>query len=75
MLSLTDMPAGKKATIVSINGGHDFVQKLDKLGLRTSKEITKVSRQCMKGPVIIRTGNTEIAIAFGIAYKIMVEVQ
>jgi Fe2+ transport system protein FeoA len=29
----------------------------------------------MKGPVIIRSGNTEIAIGYGMANKIMVEIK
>jgi ferrous iron transport protein A len=73
MMSLTDMPAGKKGTIVTIYGGHGLIQKLNTLGLRIGKEIVKVSGQWMKGPVIIRSGNTEIAIGFGMAHKIMVE--
>lgn len=75
MISLTEMPAGKKGTIAAINGGYGLVKKLDKMGFRIGKEITKVSGQWMKGPIVIRSGNTEIAIGFGIANKIMVEVK
>jgi len=74
MISLIDLPDGSAATIKAINGGHGLVQKLDNLGIRAGKEITRVSRQWLKGPVIIRAGQTEIAIGYGMARRIMVEI-
>jgi ferrous iron transport protein A len=73
MISIKELPDGRKGIIMAINGGHGLVEKLDALGIRTGKEITKVNSQWMKGPVIIRSGNTEIAIGYGMARKIMVE--
>jgi len=75
MISLKELPDGRKGIIMAINGGHGLVEKLDALGIRAGKEITKVNSQWMKGPVIIRLGNTEIAIGYGMAHKIMVEVK
>ncbi|MBN2213609.1 MAG: ferrous iron transport protein A [Bacteroidales bacterium] len=75
MISLNDLPVGKKATITAISGGYGLIRKLDILGIRPGKEITKISSQWMKGPVIIRWGNTDIAIGYGMAHKIMVEVK
>jgi ferrous iron transport protein A len=75
MISLAEMPAGKSGTIVAINGGYGLVKKLDKMGFLIGTEIMKISRQWMRGPVVIRSGNTEIAIGFGMAKKIMVEVK
>ncbi len=75
MISLNKMPAGKKGIITDIQGGHGIVQKMNVLGIRPGKEITKISNQLMKGPVIIRSGNIEIAIGYGMARKIMVEVK
>jgi ferrous iron transport protein A len=74
MIALTDMPSGQKGTIAVIDGGHGMIQKLDTLGLHPGIEITKISRQWIKGPVIIRSGHTEIAIGFGMAKKIMMDV-
>jgi ferrous iron transport protein A len=75
MISLYDMPVGKKGTITAINGGYGLIQKLDMLGIHPGKEITKISSQLMKGPVIVRWGNTEIAIGYGMARRIMVEIK
>jgi ferrous iron transport protein A len=75
MIKLSDLPNGSTATITAINGGYGLAQKLDALGIHTGKEITRVSSQWMKGPVIIRSGNTEIAIGYGMARRIMVEMK
>ena len=75
MISLNELPDGRKGIIMAINGGPGFIKKLDALGIRIGKEITKVNRQWMKGPVIIRSGNTEIAIGYVMTHKIMVEVK
>jgi len=71
MITLIDLPDGSTGTITAINGGYGLTQKLDDLG----KEIIKVSRQWMKGPVIIRSGNMEIALGYGMARRIMVEIK
>jgi len=73
MVALNDLPDGSNGIIMAINGGHGLVQKLDVLGIRVGKEITKINRQWMKGPVIIRSGKTEIAIGYGMAHRIMVQ--
>lgn len=75
IISLDKMPAGRNGIITDVQGGHGIVQKMNVLGIRPGKEITKISNQLMKGPIIIRSGNTEIAIGYGMASKIMVEVK
>jgi len=75
MSSLNEMPAGQKGFVKAINGGYGLIRKLDLLGIRTGLEITKISGQWMRGPVVIRFGNTEIAIGYGMAQNIMVEVK
>ncbi len=75
MAALNNMTDGTTGIITAINGGQGLTQKLDALGIQIGKEITKVSRQWMKGPVIIRSGNTEIAIGYGMACRIMVEIK
>ena len=74
LISMVEMPPGEKGRIAVIQGGHGLVRKLDAMGIRTGREITKVSAQWMKGPVLLRQGNTEVAIGFGMAQQILVEV-
>ena len=73
-ISLAQMRSGQKGRIVEINGGYGLARKLDALGIRTGKEITKISEQLMRGPVILQHNNTQAAVGFGMASRILVEV-
>ena len=73
-ISLVQMRSGQKGRIVEINGGYGLVRKLEALGIRTGEEITKISEQLMRGPVILQHNNTQAAVGFGMASRILVEV-
>lgn len=73
MVSVNELTVGTKGTITSVNGGYGFIRKLDVMGIRIGMEITVVSRQWMKGPVTIRFGNTDVALGYGMAGKILVK--
>ena len=74
ILSLTEVSSGERGVISAIEGGYGLVSKLDAMGIRVGKEVTKVSEQWMRGPVLLRQGNTQVAVGFGMAQKILVEV-
>jgi len=73
-VSLAMMRPGQKGKIVEISGGYGLARKLDALGIRTGKEVTKVSEQLMRGPVLLRQDNTQVAVGFGMASKVLVEI-
>jgi ferrous iron transport protein A len=73
IVSVNELTVGAKGTITSVSGGYGFIRKLDVMGIRIGMEITVVSRQWMKGPVTIRFGNTDVALGFGMAGKILVK--
>ena len=73
-VSLAQMRAGQTGRIVEINGGYGLARKLDALGIRVGKEITKISEQWMRGPVLLRQDNTQLALGFGMASKVLVEI-
>jgi len=72
-VSLAQMLAGQRGKIVEINGGYGLARKLDALGIRVGKEVTKISAQWMRGPVLLRQDNTQAALGFGMASKVLVE--
>ena len=55
--------------------GHGFVDRLHSLGIRPGKRITKVSGMFMRGPVTLQVGRAQVAIGYGMAGKILVEVE
>ena len=73
-VSLTQMRSGQKGKIVEINGGAGLAQKLEALGIITGKEIKKISEQLMRGPVLLQHNNTQAAVGFGMASRVLVEV-
>ena len=73
-VSLAQMRTGQKGKIVRIDGGYGLARKLDALGIRVGKEITKISKQWMRGPVLLRQDNTQLALGFGMASKVLVEI-
>ena len=74
-IPLIHMKSGEKGIIAAIQGGHGMIHKLDALGIRCGVELKKVSRQPMRGPVLIEIGNTQIAIGYGMAQRIVVEIK
>ena len=72
-VTLRQMQAGQSGTVVRIEGGRDLVNRLSALGIRPGKRITKVSSMIMHGPVTIQLDSTQLAIGFGMANKIIIE--
>jgi ferrous iron transport protein A len=73
-ISLARMQAGQKGKIVRINGGHGLVRRLEALGIIEGKEIKKISEQWMRGPVLLQHGRSQVALGFGMASKVLVEI-
>ena len=73
IVTLRQMQSGQSGKVVEIQGGHGLVNRISALGMRPGKKITKVSSMLMRGPVTIQSGNTRIAVGFGMANKIIVE--
>jgi len=69
---LTQMKAGEIGRVADIQGGWGLLRKTEALGIKVGTEIVKVSSQLMRGPIIIRVGNTQVAIGFGMARRIFV---
>ena len=73
-LTLAEMRTGQTGTIVEVLGGHGLIRRLDALGIRPGKKVTKLSSTLFRGPVMLRVNNTQVAVGFGMARKIIVEV-
>jgi ferrous iron transport protein A len=73
-LPLSRMEAGQSGRIVEIQGGHGIVNRLNALNVRPGKRITKVNSMLMRGPVTIEVGNNRVAIGYGMAKRIIVEI-
>ncbi len=72
-ITLAGMQTGQSGTVVQIQGGHGLVNRLNSLGIRPGKRITKISSMIMRGPVTIQVDRAQVAIGFGMARRIIVE--
>ena len=72
-LTLAEMRTGQTGTVVGILGGHGLIRRLDALGIRPGRKVTKLSSTIFRGPVILRANSTQVAVGFGMARRILVE--
>jgi len=73
-MTLGQMEAGQVGTVIQILGGRGLNQRLEALGIRPGKKVTKISSMLFRGPVTLRADHTQVAIGFGMANKILVEI-
>jgi ferrous iron transport protein A len=73
-VSLACMKPGQIGILVEIRGGHGMIRRLEALGLRLCKRIRKVSSMLMRGPVVVEVDGFQIAIGYGMASRIIVEI-
>jgi ferrous iron transport protein A len=71
--TLVEMERGQSGTVFRLRGGRGLVNRLNALGIRPGKKITKVSAMLMRGPVTIEIDRAQIAVGFGMAKKIIVK--
>jgi len=72
-ITLRQMQAGQSGIVAQIQGGHGLINRLSALGIRPGKRITKVGSMFMRGPVTVQLDSTQVAIGFGMANKVIVE--
>lgn len=74
-VDLTQMKPGESGIIISLEGGFGMTEKLQNMGVRLGKNITKVSSHFWRGPQTVKIGNSQVAIGFGMAKRIFIEVE
>jgi len=73
-VTLVQMRRGQSGTVAEVLGGRGLVRRLDALGIRPGKRVTKISATFFRGPVTLRVDSAQVAIGFGMAGRIVVEV-
>ena len=72
-VSLARMQTGQSGVVVQFQGGHGMANRLNALGIRLGSRVTKVGSMFMRGPVTIQVDRVQVAIGFGMARRIIVE--
>jgi len=74
-ISLVQLKPNHKGRIAEIAGGENLRSKLMHMGVYEGKEVTKFSHIGLRGPVVIKTGRSILALGHGVAAKVMVETE
>jgi ferrous iron transport protein A len=74
IIKVNEMKPNQTGMVTQIQGGHNLAQRLETMGILPGTNIKKKSAQPLQGPVIIHAGRTELALGFGMAQRILVEV-
>ncbi|MDD5079744.1 MAG: FeoA family protein [Candidatus Omnitrophica bacterium] len=74
-IDLTQLQPRETGIVKEIQGGHGLVSKLQSMGLRPGKKVTKVSSHFWHGPQTLEIDNMQIAVGFGMAKRIFIEVK
>lgn len=72
-LSVAEMRTGQTGTVIEVLGGSGLVRRLDALGIRAGKKVTKISSTLFRGPITLGVDSARVAVGFGMARRIIVE--
>lgn len=74
-MSLLSLKADHKGKVLEISGGGNLQNKLMNMGVYKGREVIKVSHIGLRGPVVIKTGRSILALGHSIAAKVIVEAE
>ena len=74
VIGLNQLRPGESGVVQGVAGGFGIVRRLESLGLRPGKIVTKISSQFLAGPVTVMVDGRQLAIGRGMAAKVQVEV-
>lgn len=72
-ISLVQVKAGGRGKVVEILGGSNLQSRLMNMGVFRGKEVIKLSHLGLRGPVVIKSGRSILALGHGVAAKVIVE--
>ena len=72
-ISLVHIKSDERAKVLEILGGSNLESKLLSMGVYKGKQVIKLSHIGLRGPVVIKSGRTILALGHGVAEKIIVE--
>ena len=73
-LTVAQMRTGQTGTVVGVMGGPGLVRRLDAMGIRPGKKVTKIGSTLFHGPVTLGVDGARVAVGFGMARRIIVKV-
>jgi len=72
--SLNELRPDEMGTVMRIHGGRGLANRLGALGIIPGAKITKISTMSTRGPTTVLVNRTQVALGFGMASKIIINV-
>ncbi|MEA1961962.1 MAG: FeoA family protein [Bacillota bacterium] len=72
-MKLIEMKPGDKAQISSILKGGNFQRKMFEMGIMPGVQIELIARHPFRGPLLIKVGQSQVALGRGVAAALDVE--
>ena len=74
VVDLAQMRNGQSGIVVRLQGGYAFIRHVQAMGVIEGKRLTKLASQPLRGPVLVSVDNLQIAIGYGMARRIFLDV-
>ncbi|MCK4824335.1 ferrous iron transport protein A [bacterium] len=74
VVDLAQMRNGQSGIVVRLQGGYAFIRHVQAMGVPEGKRLTKLASQPLRGPVLVSVDNLQIAIGYGMARRIFLDV-
>ncbi len=71
--SLLDMKEGREGVVIEMLAESGMRDRLDNMGITVGTKLTKVNDSFLHGPVTVKFGNSQTALGYGMAEKIILE--
>ena len=68
------MKQGEVGTVTVVAGGFGLRRRLSAMCIIPGAHLKKISDSFLRGPVTVQIGNAQVALGFGMASKVLVEV-
>ena len=75
LIDLIQMQPEESGVVAEIQGSCGLARRIQSMGVRPGKKITKLSSHFSRGPQTIKIGNMRIAVGFGMAKRVFVQVE
>jgi ferrous iron transport protein A len=70
--SITHVREGNLATVMALQGGHTFQERLRSLGVKEGKTLLMVAKHPFAGPLVVEVDGRQITIGRRMAQRILV---
>lgn len=74
LVDITHLESGSVGIVKEIEGGSRIITRLQNMGIRVGKKVKKISSHFWHGPQTIEVDNFNVAIGYGMAKKIFVQI-